>query len=96
MRLLLVDDDPGLRALVRATFEAVAVDLEEAEDVQSARRAIAAEAPDVVVLDVGMPGIDGLEYARELKADPATQDIPIVLLTGSELSLNGRTRGGQG
>jgi len=91
LRLLLVDDDPGLRALVRATFEAVAVDLEEAEDVQSARRAIAAEAPDVVVLDVGMPGIDGLEYARELKADPATQDIPIVLLTGSELSLNGRT-----
>ncbi|MBA2615549.1 MAG: response regulator [Actinobacteria bacterium] len=89
MRLLLVDDDPGLRALVRATFEAVDVDMEEAEDAQSARGAIEAHPPDVVVLDVGMPGIDGLEYARELKADPATNGIPVILLTGSALATNG-------
>jgi cyclic di-GMP phosphodiesterase len=82
VRLLLVDDDAGLRALVRATFEAVDVAMDEAEDAPTARRAISRVRPDVVVLDVGMPGMDGLEYLRELRANPATRDIPVAVLTG--------------
>ena len=82
MRLLLVDDDAALRALVRATFEAVDVDVDEADDVPSARRTIAGRRPDAVVLDIGMPGTDGITYCRELKHDPATRDIPVVLLSG--------------
>ncbi len=84
MRLLLVDGDAGLRALVRTTFEAVDVDMDEAEDAAAARRRVSTSSPDVIVLDVGMPGVDGLEFCRELKASPATRAIPVVLLTGAE------------
>ena len=84
MRLLLVDDDPGLRALVRTTFEAVAVQVEEAHDATTAREAIDAQMPDAIVLDISMPGINGLELCSRLKAEPRTAGIPVVLLSGSE------------
>jgi len=83
MRILLVDDDDGLRALLRTTFEAVHVDLDEAADAPSARAAVRKTQPDVVVLDVHMPGGSGLELCRDLKHDPATDGISVVLLTGS-------------
>jgi response regulator RpfG family c-di-GMP phosphodiesterase len=84
VRLLLVDDDAGLRALLRTTFEVFDIDVEEAEEALSAQRAIALSPPDVVVLDVRMPGMSGLELCRKLKTDPATDGIAVVLLTGSE------------
>ena len=84
MRILLVDDDPGLRTLLKTTFEVADVDVIEAESAESARRRIRAARPDVIVLDVNMPGTTGLELCAELKAAPATGDIPIVLLTGSD------------
>jgi ribonuclease P protein subunit RPR2 len=86
MRLLLVDDDPGLRALLRTTFEIFDLELDEADSAAMAARRISACKPDVIVLDVLMPGIDGLEYARALRGAPQTRDIPIVLLTGSDFS----------
>jgi response regulator RpfG family c-di-GMP phosphodiesterase len=84
MRLLLVDDDASLRELLRTTFKAVDVAVDEAEDAAAAAAAIAAHRPDVIVLDVHMPGIDGVELCRRLKSDPETSGIGIVLLTGSE------------
>jgi response regulator RpfG family c-di-GMP phosphodiesterase len=84
LRLLLVDDDAALRALVRATFEAVDLAVEEAESAREARRRIAARRPDVIVLDVFMPGESGLDLCRSLKSDPETSSIPIVLLSGSD------------
>jgi cyclic di-GMP phosphodiesterase len=84
MRILLVDDDEGLRALLRTTFEAVDVELTEAADVAGAVEAVRRQRPDVVVLDVRLPGGDGLDLCRDLKADPATDGISVVLLTGSE------------
>jgi response regulator RpfG family c-di-GMP phosphodiesterase len=86
MRLLLVDDDPGLRALLRTTFEIFDLELDEADSAAMAARRISACRPDVIVLDVLMPGIDGLEYCRALRRDHQTREIPVVLLTGSELS----------
>src|SRR5438128_9066252 len=83
MRLLLVDDDAGLRALLRATFDAFDVEIDEAENTARAAEAIAARPPDAIVLDVMMSGMDGLEYCAQLKADRATSRIPVVLLTGS-------------
>ena len=93
MRLLLVDDDASLRALVRTTFEAVDVDVDEAGDVRSARTAMDRQRPDAIVLDVGMPGTNGLEYCRELKADPGTREIPVVLLTGLETEMKAAANG---
>jgi response regulator RpfG family c-di-GMP phosphodiesterase len=84
LRILLVDDDPALRTLLKATFEVADVVVLEAEDAAAVRRKIRSARPDVIVLDINMPGTTGLELCAELKAAPATRDIPIVLLTGSE------------
>ena len=84
MRLLLVDDDPGLRALVRTSFEVVDVEMTEATDVRQAEQTIESARPDVIVLDIAMPGRDGLADCRELKQSTAARDIPVVLLGGSD------------
>ena len=83
MQILLVDDDPALRMLLRTTFEVADVDVTEAESAEAARRRVRSARPDVIVLDVNMPGTTGLALCAELKADPATSDIPVILLTGS-------------
>jgi diguanylate cyclase (GGDEF)-like protein len=84
LRLLVVDDDPALRILLRTTFEVVDIEVDEADSASAAGEKIASRHPDVVVLDVGMPGIDGITFCRSLKDDPETAGIGIVLLTGSE------------
>jgi response regulator RpfG family c-di-GMP phosphodiesterase len=84
VRLLLVDDDPGLRALVRTTCEVFDFEVDETDSARGAVERIAIRKPDVLVLDVSMPGMSGLELCRALKDDPATSDVAIVLLTGSE------------
>jgi ribonuclease P protein subunit RPR2 len=84
IRLLLVDDDPGTRILVRTTFEVIDIEVEEAESADEATRRLAARRPDVIVLDVALPGKDGLTLCRELKSDPETSGIGIVLLTGTD------------
>ena len=86
MRLLVVDDDEPLRALLRTTFEAVDVEVDEAYDAQTARLRIDADPPDAIVLDVSMPGLDGAAFCATLKASSATRHIPVVLLTGSDLA----------
>ena len=84
MRLLLVDDDPGLRALLRATLDAVDVEVEDVEDARLALTAIRQRRPDAIVLDVNLPGLDGLAFCRQLKRDRQTREIPIVVLSGSD------------
>ena len=85
LRILIVDDDERIRVLLRTTFELVETTVDEAGDVAAAREALTRAAPDVVVLDVQLPGVDGITFARELRADEATSGIAIVLLTGGEL-----------
>jgi ribonuclease P protein subunit RPR2 len=82
MSILVVDDDPNLRALVRTSFEVADMEVDEAADSAAAAMKIFVRHPDVIVLDVGMPGVDGLTFCRGLKSDPRTRDIPVVLLTG--------------
>jgi len=84
LRLLLVDDDSGFRALVRATFDDVDVEVDEAASAAEARLAIRANMPDVVLLDVRMPGESGIDLCRDLKSSPATDGLRVVLLTGSD------------
>jgi putative two-component system response regulator len=83
-RILLVDDEPSLRELLRVTFEEARVAVEEAGSGEEAEAAIRSRRPDVVVLDLRMPGMDGAALCRRLKADAATAGIPVVLLTGAE------------
>jgi ribonuclease P protein subunit RPR2 len=85
LRLLVVDDDAALRILLRTTFEVVDIEVDEAESAEEAQDKIDDRAPDVVVLDVGMPGgMDGITFCRQLKEDPVTADVGVVLLTGSD------------
>jgi response regulator RpfG family c-di-GMP phosphodiesterase len=90
VRIMLVDDDPGLRALLRTTFEIADVEVDEAADAQAARRRIFRRRPDVIVLDLHMPGMDGAELCRVLKGDERTATIPIVMLTGTEGTIDCR------
>jgi diguanylate cyclase (GGDEF)-like protein len=84
LRVLLVDDDESLRILLRTTFEVVDIEVDEAADAKSAERRIADARPDVLVLDVGMPGVDGFEFCRRLKARPETRAIGVIVLTGAD------------
>ncbi len=82
-RVLVVDDDERLRLLLRTTLEVMDVEIDEAADVASARRLVDLRRPDVVVLDVGLPGPSGLTLCAELKRDPRTREIGVVVLTGT-------------
>ena len=84
MRILLVDDEPSLRELLRATFESADVAVDEAASVPEAEACIRADKPDVIVLDLRLPGESGAELCARLKTDPDTRATPIVLLTGAE------------
>jgi response regulator RpfG family c-di-GMP phosphodiesterase len=86
LHILVVDDDPNLRALLRTSFEVAEIEVDEADSARSAATKIASRHPDVVVLDVAMPGVDGITFCRGLKADPITRGIPVVLLTGDQIA----------
>jgi response regulator RpfG family c-di-GMP phosphodiesterase len=97
LRLLVVDDDPGLRALVRTSFEIAEIEVDEADSARSAAAKIGSRHPDVIVLDVSMPGTDGITFCRGLKGDPFTRPIPVILLTGDATSESeGRGAGADG
>jgi diguanylate cyclase (GGDEF)-like protein len=78
---LVVDDESTNRALCRHCLEKNDIRVEEAMDGQSALRAVAEHKPDVIVMNVMMPNMDGLECTRQLKADPAAGNIPIIMVS---------------
>jgi CheY-like chemotaxis protein len=81
-RALIIDDDPDLLLLVRRTLEFTAGwDVVTAGSGAGGIELARTAAPDVILVDVMMPGMDGYEACRRLKADPATAHVPIVLLT---------------
>ena len=77
-QVLVVDDDEQLCALVRATLELEGFEVRDAGHVIEAEKAIIEQVPDAVVLDVGLPGIDGLFYTQRLRESPRTRHLPIV------------------
>jgi two-component system response regulator MprA len=79
VRILVVDDDPGVRRAVGRALAFEGYDVTDAADGEEALRLAATAEPDAVVLDVGMPRIDGLEVCRRLRADGVA--IPILVLT---------------
>ena len=84
MRILLVDDEPALRELLRATLESAEISVEEAESAADAEALVRRRRPDLIILDLRMPGMSGAELCRRLKAEKRTSRIPIVLLTGAD------------
>jgi DNA-binding response OmpR family regulator len=91
-RVLIVDDEAPIRLLCRVNLEAEDMEVFEAGDGPTGLEAARREAPDVILLDVMMPGLDGWRVAEELLEDPATSSIPIVFLT-ARAELRDRARG---
>jgi DNA-binding response OmpR family regulator len=79
-RVLIVDDDPAIRGLLETLLRFEGVDVSAAEDAEVALAAVAAHRPDVVIVDVQLPGVDGFGLCRRLKA--AERPPRVVMLTG--------------
>ena len=78
---LIVEDDPQIAMLLREILAAQDYDVSEVGDGALAASAVRALRPDVVLLDIGLPNVHGLEVLEELKRDPATAAIPVVVVT---------------
>lgn len=85
--VLLVDDNDQNLELLEAYLEDLACDIRTARDGLEALESVAKAVPDLILLDVMMPRMSGFQACKKLKADPATRDIPIVIVTAlSEVS----------
>ncbi len=91
-RVLVVDDEPPIRLLCRVNLEAEGMVVLEAADGSTGLQLAQEEHPDVVLLDVMIPGIDGWQVAEQLLGDSATSSIPIIFLT-ARAELRDRARG---
>ncbi|MBL9054057.1 MAG: response regulator transcription factor [Tabrizicola sp.] len=85
MKILVVDDDPGLRTLVGLALERAGYQVVTAADGQAALMQAAREVPDLIVLDQGLPELDGLEVCRRIRA---RSDVPILFLTARDDELD--------
>ena len=91
-KVLVIDDEAPIRLLCRVNLEAEGMQVLEAADGPAGLETARSEKPDVVLLDVMMPGLDGWRVAEELLDDPRTESIPIVFLT-ARAELRDRARG---
>jgi two-component system phosphate regulon response regulator PhoB len=80
-KVMLVEDEDAVRLLLRLTLELGSVEIIEARDGDTALETCLAELPDVVFLDWTLPGRSGIEVCREIRAQPATEDTTIIMLT---------------
>ena len=80
-RILLVDDDPLMHVLYRKHLEGGGYELLGAKDGTEALAIVSREAPSLIIIDIVMPGIDGLSVVRKFKKDEATKNIPVVVIT---------------
>ena len=91
-KALVIDDEAPIRLLCRVNLEAEGLEVIEAGDGESGLELARSERPDVVLLDVMMPVLDGWQVAERLIADERTKDIPIIFLT-ARAELRDRERG---
>lgn len=81
MRVLVVDDDPHVLQLLRVNFELEGYDVVSANNGEEALKVIASKKPDILVCDIMMPGMDGLEVVRRVRSKGSTKDLPIVMVS---------------
>ena len=83
-RVLVIDDEATVRSLVALSIEGPDCKVEAFSDGRDALEALSGDYPDLILLDLGLPGMPGDEVLRRLRADESTAAIPVVLLTGLE------------
>jgi CheY-like chemotaxis protein len=92
LRVLIADDDALVRELLGAVLEAGQFELVFAEDGLSALDAVKTSRPDCVILDLMMPGMDGLSVCEAIRKDPEISDVRVVMLTANALAARGAWR----
>jgi two-component system cell cycle response regulator DivK len=85
--ILIVEDDPSNLMLATAALEADGFDVAGSESAELAREAIARRKPALILMDIGLPGMDGLDFTKELKKASQTAAIPVVALTAHNMPL---------
>ena len=89
-RVLVIDDDPSVHALLGDEMTRLGYTVQSAFSGETGVRAASENAPDVIILDLMMPGMSGFDVAGALKENPATADIPIIILTAKDISAGDR------
>jgi CheY-like chemotaxis protein len=84
-RILIVDDNPVNLKLAADVLEAAGFVIDRALDADQAQRVLSNTVPDLILMDLALPGMDGLTLTRKLKADPRFAGIPIIALTASAM-----------
>ncbi len=79
--ILIVEDEKDIQELVRYNLSKEGYRVTSADSGEEGLKAVESQRPDLVVLDLMLPGVDGLEVCRRMKKDPATANIPIIMLT---------------
>ncbi len=85
-RILVVEDQPDNRQIIRDMLSATDYEVAEAENGEEALAAVAKQRPDLILMDIQLPILDGYEATRRIKADPALRTIPIIAVTSYALS----------
>jgi two-component system phosphate regulon response regulator PhoB len=79
--ILVVDDEPDIREVIRFALESADFQVLEASHADEARKLLASDSPDLILLDWMLPGRSGLELAQQLKQSPKTRDLPIIMVS---------------
>ena len=79
--ILVVEDEPAIQSLIEINLRRAGHDVVLAGDAEAARRLITAALPDMVLLDWMLPSMSGIDFARQLRRDARTRDLPIIMLT---------------
>jgi two-component system cell cycle response regulator DivK len=85
-RILVVEDQEDNRQILRDLLASADYEMSEAENGQEALDAVAKERPDLILMDIQLPIMDGYEATRRIKGNPAYKDIPIIVVTSYALS----------
>src|SRR5207248_3347418 len=85
-RILVVEDQPDNRQIIRDMLSPTDYEITEAEDGGQALESIAKQRPDLILMDIQLPIMDGYTATRKIKADPAMRSIPIIAVTSYALS----------
>lgn len=83
-RILIIDDDVMLLDLLQLHLSGRGISVEVAENAAVALRSIIESPPDLIMLDLGLPDLDGMEVLKAIKGDEATRHLPVIVITGTD------------
>jgi CheY-like chemotaxis protein len=92
-QILVVDDEADIVRIVSRIMESRGHQVRSASDGTAALSEVARERPDVLILDLNLPHVDGYEVCRRLKADPETASIPVLMMTAAYVTVDDARRG---